>query len=170
MFKCVCVGGGGLSSGILFWYPSTLFVVRKLSQFFCYKLLFHYHYHILVCALHYSQVCDFLCPSHYWNFWIDTWASLFLFFRISHYIVLVIKCIFLHRKINNNNNNLLYLYRIAQLVTLTSLHCGPVVYIYTDMMCRNTLIAFTYITCIHTLTYTHIHTHSINSTMLNCDL
>ena len=41
---------------------------------------------------------------------------------------------------NNNNNNLLYLYRIAQLVTLTSLHCGPVVNIYTDIMCRNTLM------------------------------
>ena len=64
-----------------------------------------------------------------------------------------------HYNNNNNNNNLLYLYRIAQLVTLTSLHCGPVVNIYTDIMCRNTLIADTYI-YMHTLPHMHTYTYT----------
>ena len=74
------------------------------------------------------------------------------------------------------NNNRLYLYRTAQLVTLTILQYGPVVNIYTDILCTNTLIAdnkkylYTDInTYIHTLTHTYIHTHSISPTYADTD-
>ena len=41
-----------------------------------------------------------LCPSPYWNFQIDNWTSMFFFLKLSYYSVVVIKCIFLHRKIH----------------------------------------------------------------------
>ena len=63
-----------------------------------------------------------------------------------------------------NYNNILYLYRIAQLVILTSLHCGPVVNIYTDIMCRNVgkyIYTYKYIhTYTHSNTHIYIHIHT----------